>query len=229
MDIDLYDRMLATISNISSLDLSQYLKECEPCIDDNQPFLHRCEVYFSNFHSTFEQMIEECLTEILPFDVKADYIARLKRSQEKYRNNIYFFYAKLCNRKIFDIVLAFPDSDKLVMDLKKSIEKTGMLNDLADDLNDAIAKRLLIPGVITQGILNQYINMLKILQILDPNGVIFEKITLPIKNYLLRRSDTLRCTISHLTEDSGNYSQLVKQVVKIPSKEHFDDMSSDED
>jgi len=151
-------------------------------------------------------MIEECLAEILPFDLKPDYISRLKRSQEKYRNNIYFFYAKLCNRKIFDIVLVFPDNEQLVLDLKKSIERTGMLNDLAEDLNEAIAKRLLIPGVVTPGILSQYINMLKILQVLDPNGVIFEKVALPIKNYLLRRSDTLRCIISLLTEDGGNYS-----------------------
>jgi hypothetical protein len=104
-----------------------------------------------------------------------------------------------------------------------------MLNDLADHLNESISKRLLIPGVITQNILNQYINMLKILQILDPNGVIFDKIAAPIKNYLLRRNDTLRCIINHLTEDVENYSKLVKEVVKIPSKEHFDDMSSDED
>lgn len=85
-----------------------------------------------------------------------------------------------------------------------------MINDLADTLNDAISKRLLIPGVITQNILNQYINMLKILQILDPNGVIFDKITTPIRNYLLKRSDTLRCIIFHLTEDVENYSKLIK-------------------
>jgi anaphase-promoting complex subunit 2 len=53
-------------------------------------------------------MVEESLSEILPFDQRQEHIARLKRSQEKYRNNIYFFYAKLCNKKIIDIVLAFP-------------------------------------------------------------------------------------------------------------------------
>lgn len=83
--------------------------------------------------------------------------------------------------------------------------------------------------MITQAILEQYIGLLKIMQIIDPNGVIFDKITLPIKNYLLTRNDTLRCIIIHLTEDGENYTQLIKQVVKIPSKEHFDDMSSDED
>jgi len=65
-----------------------------------------------------------------------------------------------------------------------------------------VQKRLLIPGVITQSILNQYINILKVLQVLDPQGIIFESITLPIKNYLLKRNDTLRCIISLLTDDN---------------------------
>jgi len=43
--------------------------------------------------------------------------------------------------------------------------------------------------------------MLKVLQILDPHGMVFDKITQPIKNYLLKRNDTLRCIISHMTEN----------------------------
>jgi anaphase-promoting complex subunit 2 len=85
-----------------------------------------------------------------------------------------------------------------------------------------VGRRLLIPGVITQNILNQYINMLKVLQLLDPQGLVFEQVTLPIKNYLLRRNDTLRCIISHLTEDNENYSKLTREVVKIPSKEYIE-------
>lgn len=69
----------------------------------------------------------------------------------------------------------------------------------------------MIPGVITRNILDQYINMLKVLQIIDPQGLIFEKVTIPIKNYLLKRNDTLRCIISHLTED---YSNLTKEKVR---------------
>lgn len=59
--------------------------------------------------------------------------------------------------------------------------------------------------------------------------LIIEKVTIPIKNYLLKRPDTLRCIISHLTEDRENYSKLIKEKVKIPSKEQNDDLSSDED
>ncbi len=69
------------------------------------------------------------------------------------------------------------------------------MSDIAEGLNQSISRRLLIPGVITHNILNQYINMLKILQLIDPNGIIFDQVTTPIRNYLLKRTDTLRCII----------------------------------
>ena len=100
---------------------------------------------------------------------------------------------------------------------------------MTEKLVHAVEKRLLIPGVLTQNILNQYINILKVLQIIDPHGFIFDKITLPIKNYLLKRNDTLRCIISFLTDDANDYSKLTQEVVKIPSMEHIDERSSDED
>ena len=58
--------------------------------------------------------------------------------------------------------------------------------------------------------------MLEILQILDPHGLIFDKITVPIKQYLLKRTDTLRCIISHLTDDGENYFKLSNKMVRDP-------------
>ena len=86
----------------------------------------------------------------------------------------------------------------------------------------------MIPGVLTQNILNQYLNMLKVLQRIDPQGVIFEKITLPIKAYLLNRKDTLRCIISHLTDDIDNYANLKTEMVTVFSSEYIEN-SSEED
>lgn len=62
--------------------------------------------------------------------------------------------------------------------------------------------------------------MLKVLQIIDSSGQIYEQITNPIKNYLLKRSDTLRCIINHLMTDEkdNNYSRLGTQLLKVPSK-----------
>lgn len=122
----------------------------------------------------------------------------------------FFLCAKFCSEHILDIILDFPDSYPTIMSLKECIEKSNLLGELSDKLVRGVEKRLLIPGVLTHNILNQYINMLKVLQILDPHGFIFDRITLPIKNYLLRRNDTLRCIISFLTDDVENYSKLTK-------------------
>ena len=98
-------------------------------------------------------------------------------------------------------------------------------------MSEGIEKRLLIPGVVTQTILLQYINMLKVLQVIDSTGQIHERITTPIKTYLLKRSDTLRCIINHLMTDQKelSYSRLGTQMVKLPSKEYCDVESDDDD
>lgn len=47
------------------------------------------------------------------------------------------------------------------------------INSVCEHLNEGIDKRLLIPGVVTHTILLQYINMLKVLQIIDSTGHIY--------------------------------------------------------
>lgn len=98
-------------------------------------------------------------------------------------------------------MLDYPDSHGVIVVLKKCLDRSNILSELSELLYQGVKKRLLIPGVITQNILNQYLNMLKVLQIIDPHGIVFEKMTVPIKNYLLKRNDTLRCIISHMTEN----------------------------
>jgi anaphase-promoting complex subunit 2 len=114
--------------------------------------------------------------------------------------------------------LDFPDSLNVIVELKETVDKTNTLNELSERLQNELKTRLLIPGVITQYIINQYINILKVLQILDPSGMIFgelirrlalvsyvistDKVTQPIRQHLLKRSDTLRCIITLLSEDS---------------------------
>ena len=94
-------------------------------------------------------------------------------------------------------------------DNKSTSMSPSPLQELCQSLQSQIMNRLLLPGVLTQNILNQYINILKVLQLIDPHGFIFDSITVPIKEYLLlSRTDTLRCIISFMTDDVENYSKL---------------------
>lgn len=80
------------------------------------------------------------------------------------------------------------------------MEITKMYADMDNTLQTAMKKRLLISGINTETILKFYINLLKVLQFVDADCLIFESVTKKIKEYLLQRSDFLRCIIAILTE-----------------------------
>jgi len=191
---------------------------------ENNELLNTSVQYTQIFLNTFLQNLGNLLTKSPIFN------EMLQNLSQKLEFSISEHFFLICKEKLFDMILAYPETAKLIFDLKSAISiNSNFLFDLSDSLLISINKRLLIPGVITQNILNQYINILKVLQLLD-KGLIFSKVTNPIKSYLLKRPDTLRCIIAHLTEDSENYTKLVKEYVKIPSKEEQQyELSSDED
>ena len=55
-------------------------------------------------------------------------------------------------------------------------------------------------GVATENILDGYINTIKVLQKVDPNGILMTAVTPPIKAYLRSRQDTIRCVVRMLTQ-----------------------------
>ena len=57
------------------------------------------------------------------------------------------------------------------------------------------------------GLLHDYIfgkHLLQGLRILDPSGVVLEKVCDPVRSYLRIRDDTVRCIVASLTDDSSN-------------------------
>lgn len=42
------------------------------------------------------------------------------------------------------------------------------------------------------------------LRLLDPSGVVLEKVCDPVRSYLRIREDTVRCIVASLTDDSSN-------------------------
>lgn len=52
--------------------------------------------------------------------------------------------------------------------------------------------RLLHPGVSTSDVLTAYVAAIRSLRVLDPSGVLLDKITQPVHKYLRSREDTIR-------------------------------------
>lgn len=63
--------------------------------------------------------------------------------------------------------------------------------------------RLLTAGASTNDILHQYVSTIKALKIIDPTGVFLEAVGEPIREYLRRRKDTIKCIVTMLTDGSG--------------------------
>lgn len=68
-------------------------------------------------------------------------------------------------------------------------------------------KRLLHPGANTTDIIVQFINMIKAIQVLDPTILSIDMLSQPIRNYLQKRPDTIRCAVTMFTNESSELYQ----------------------
>ncbi|KRX01026.1 Cullin homology [Pseudocohnilembus persalinus] len=249
LGIDYTGRVILILSKILIQDikeLSQILKEN---LNTFTPFFQQIEAYYTNLHENLLKLIEEIFKSLFdPQEIdsskmveenseskkqKEQIIEQIQQISTQINEKMHEFYSKICISHIFDFCLNYPDSHVISVELKQSLDFVPMMNELKENLIQQIKKRLLIPGVITQTILNYYINTLKFMQILDPQGFYFEEIIQTLKKYLLKRNDTIRCIIQHLAdidEEGQGYGQLIKERVQIPeSKQQQLDFSSDED
>ena len=62
-----------------------------------------------------------------------------------------------------------------------------------------ICKRLLHTGAATSQILLMYVSMIRALRVLDSSDLLLNYVAAPIREYLMRRKDTVRCIVSSLT------------------------------
>uniref|UniRef100_A0A1D1ZE48 Anaphase-promoting complex subunit 2 n=1 Tax=Anthurium amnicola TaxID=1678845 RepID=A0A1D1ZE48_9ARAE len=118
----------------------------------------------------------------------------------------YFAYETLQDlriAKLFDIIVDYPDSSPAIEDLKQCLAYTGQHSKLVDSFISSLRYRLLTAGASTNDILHQYISTIKALRIIDPTGVFLEAVGEPIREYLRRRKDTIKCIVTMLTDGTG--------------------------
>eukprot|EP00931_Biecheleriopsis_adriatica_P049898 TRINITY_DN28876_c0_g1_i1.p1 TRINITY_DN28876_c0_g1~~TRINITY_DN28876_c0_g1_i1.p1 ORF type:complete len:964 (+),score=238.11 TRINITY_DN28876_c0_g1_i1:36-2927(+) len=121
-----------------------------------------------------------------------------------------FFEAFLQVRigEAFDMVRDFPDSAPALLDLKRCLARTGQSAPLVQALRQQIIRRLLIAGAHTRDVIKVYIKTIKALRLVDPQGLLLEGVSTPIREFLKRRKDTVRCIIMALTEDTDLQYEL---------------------
>lgn len=118
------------------------------------------------------------------------------------------------NKSKFIVFVDFPDSIPAIEDLKICMEKINLRRQIINTLKTSLEARLLHPGVNTMDILTGYVAAIKAIRYLDSSGVILETVTAPIKEYLRKRADTVRCVVTSLTETESGPTDLSEELAK---------------
>ncbi len=109
-------------------------------------------------------------------------------------------YCLVRNEEIFELVTEYPESHVAVMELKHVLEQTKMHSALGHALKQSLIRRLNHPGAGTHQIIDVYINTIKVLREIDPSDRLLQVVAEPVRNYLRRRHNTVRCIITSLTD-----------------------------
>jgi anaphase-promoting complex subunit 2 len=127
---------------------------------------------------------------------------------------MYTHYAHIRIKRLFDIIIDFPDSRNSIEDLKACLAKTNLRSQVIKSLKSSIEQRLLHPGVGTSDILTAYVAAIKALLCLDSTGVMMENICQPLRKYLRNRDDTVKCIVSNLTDDCDSTNDIMEEFCK---------------
>lgn len=138
-----------------------------------------------------------------------------------------YFLAMLRIDELFDIIVDYPYSSIALEDLKRSMKLSPLRDYLVNSFQQSCKTRLLHPGADTQDIISQYISTIKCFLILDPPGVLLDKVAKPIRKHLKNRNDTIKCIMVGLVGDET--SELSEELGQAdPSSVQVDDDDDDD-
>ncbi|PXF48212.1 Anaphase-promoting complex subunit 2 [Gracilariopsis chorda] len=106
------------------------------------------------------------------------------------------------------LIQTFPKSLPALEDLKDCIMSTDQKPEVTSAMREQFTQTMLNAGTITSEILQRYVSVIKMLRFLDPSGVMLENVSGPVREYLRRRTDTVRCIVSGMTGDGELYEEL---------------------
>ena len=124
-------------------------------------------------------------------------------------------FGSLRVKQLFDVVIQCSAGEEddidpagevglCLSDLRRAINVAQLHRPLVNALRASLTRRLLIPGVKTGVIIKFYISMIRVLQLLEPSGVLLEAVAEPVKRYLRQRSDTVRVVITGVTDEENH-------------------------
>lgn len=105
--------------------------------------------------------------------------------------------------ELFDVIVEWPTSTGAVEDLKHFTTHPTARSYVTQSFIGILNQRLLHPGASTVEILQLYISIIRAFHLLDPKGVLLDRIARPIRRYLRDREDTVKVIVSGLLSESS--------------------------
>lgn len=142
--------------------------------------------------------------------------------------------------ELFDIVVEWDnDSRGAIEDLKRYITNVSSRMHLTNSFSNALSHRLLQPGASTTSILQMYISLIRAFAVLDPKGVLLDRVARPVRQYLRDRNDTVTIVVGGLLADLEDQSSAadvlfelaveMNKTVILTGEEEIDDAELDWD
>ena len=124
--------------------------------------------------------------------------------------------------ELFEVVVEWDETRGAIEDLQSYIGSPEARTHLSKTFSDAIGHRLLQPGASTIEILQVYVAIIRAFTVLDPKGVLLDRVARPIRRYLREREDTVQIVVGGLLadpdagedEDSGNSNTALVELAR---------------
>ena len=107
-------------------------------------------------------------------------------------------------RELFDVIVEWPASSGAIDDLRRFTTNPATRLYFTLSFASVLSDRLLHPGASTVEILQLYISIIRSLNLLDPKGVLLDRVARPIRRYLRDRDDTVKVIVSGLLADPAD-------------------------
>ena len=136
-------------------------------------------------------------------------------------------------RELFEIIVDWDnDSRGAIEDLKQYVTTPAARTHLTTAFSAVLSQRLLQPGASTIEILQVYICIIRAFSVLDPKGVLLDRLARPIRRYLRDRDDTVKIIVGGLlaepSDDSGSTEALVELAAELNKITELSAMEDDD-
>ncbi|KAL8825959.1 MAG: hypothetical protein Q9191_004088 [Dirinaria sp. TL-2023a] len=121
--------------------------------------------------------------------------------------------------ELFNVVVDWENGSRGAMeDLKCYINNPSARLHVTQDFSEVISHRLLQPGASTMQILQIYISIIRSFTVLDPRGVLLDRVARPIRRYLRERDDTVNIVVTGLLADPEDESLSPETLVELATE-----------